>query len=178
MSKLLRNLVLVAGACTAAAVLLTMTIKSALAQPAPVEEAAKPAPPAGQTYIGVKECAACHFKQYMAWKKTKHAKESYEILPEKYRADGQCVVCHSTGYGAASGYKDATTPNLMGVTCEACHGPGSKHAEIAKQYTNKKLSPAEEKIVRDSIWRQLPYNVCVSCHVDKAHKDHPRYSKE
>ena len=115
----------------------------------------------------------------MAWKKTKHAKESFEILPEKYRADGQCVVCHTHRLrrGRAA---TRTRPRRTwsGVTCEACHGPGSKHAEIAKQYTNKKLSPAEEKIVRDSIWRQLPYNVCVSCHVDKAHKDHPRYSKE
>jgi mono/diheme cytochrome c family protein len=178
MSKLSRSLFLVAGFCTAGAVVLTISIRSAKAQPAPVAEAAKAPPPTGQTYVGVKECSACHFKQYMAWKKTKHSKESFEILPEKYRADAQCIVCHTTGAGQPSGYKDATTPNLIGVTCEACHGPGSKHAETAKQYSNKKLSADEEKIVRGTIWLQLPQNVCVSCHVDKAHKDHPRYSKE
>jgi hypothetical protein len=177
MSNLSQRLML-AALGVAGAGILAMTISSALAQPMPTEEPTKPAPPAGQTYTGVKECSACHFKQYMAWKKTKHGKDSFEVLPEKYRTDGQCIVCHTTGYGQATGYKDATTPNLLGVTCEACHGPGSKHSEIAKQYSNKKLSPAEEKTVRDSIWRLRPGNVCIDCHVDKAHKDHPKYSKD
>jgi hypothetical protein len=177
MSK--RNLLLLVAMAVVGAGIVTIAIKSAPAQPAPVDHPAKGAPPAGQTYVGVKECSACHFKQYMAWKRTKHAKESFEILPAKYRTDASCLPCHTTGFGQPTGFKDETTPNLVGVACEACHGPGSKHAEIAKQYTNKKkLAPEEEKIVRDSIYLTLPYNVCVTCHVDKAHKEHPRYSKD
>jgi predicted CXXCH cytochrome family protein len=48
----------------------------------------------------------------------------------------QCAACHSTnlrkGYDAASNtYK--TTFSEINVACEACHGPGSRHLEWAKQ---------------------------------------------
>lgn len=48
----------------------------------------------------------------------------------------QCAECHSTGlrkgYEAASNsYK--TTWRELNVSCEACHGPGSRHADWAKQ---------------------------------------------
>ena len=107
----------------------------------PPAEPAGPAvtPPADQTYTGAKACTACHFKQSMAWKKTKHDTDAFAKLPAKYKADASCLICHSTGFGAATGFKDeASTPNLAGTTCEACHGPGSKHVEAAKPFTNKK----------------------------------------
>lgn len=38
----------------------------------------------------------------------------------------KCIGCHTTGYDTATGeFKD------FGVTCEACHGPGSEHATTA-----------------------------------------------
>ena len=48
----------------------------------------------------------------------------------------QCAECHSTnlkkGYDAAGNtYK--TTFSEINVACEACHGPGSRHVEWAKQ---------------------------------------------
>ena len=52
-------------------------------QPAASQPLAKP--PEGQTYVGTKECAACHFEQFMTWRTTPHAK-GFEILPAKYRA--------------------------------------------------------------------------------------------
>ena len=142
--------------------------------------AGEASPPTDQSYIGVKQCSACHFKQFGSWKKTKHATDAFKSLPEKYKADVTCLPCHSTGYGTATGFKDvATTPNLTGTTCEACHGPGSKHAAIAKQYANKKqLAPDEEKAVRGSIYKVLPQNACVRCHSVQGHKDHPKYDKE
>ncbi len=54
------------------------------------DAAAAATPPAGQTYVGVKRCSSCHFKQYMSWKKTKHAKEAWETVPAKYRAAAEC----------------------------------------------------------------------------------------
>jgi hypothetical protein len=146
----------------------------------PAEAVAEVHPPADQTYTGSKQCSACHFKQYMAWKKTKHAKEAFESLAAKYRADGECVKCHATGYGAATGFKDAaSTPNLAGTTCEACHGPGSQHDAIAKKYANKKvLAPDEDKEVRGSIYKVMPQNVCIRCHIDQTHKAHPPYDKQ
>jgi hypothetical protein len=53
------------------------------AQPPETPTPPEPAPPAGQTYTGVKRCSACHFKQYMVWKKTKHA-SAFTDMADKY----------------------------------------------------------------------------------------------
>jgi DnaJ-class molecular chaperone len=126
------------------------------------------------------QCAACHFKEFATWKKTKHATESFAKLPAKYKTDASCLACHSTGFGTPTGYKDDTTANLAGTTCEACHGPGSKHQEIAKKYANVKLAAgsAEDKEVRGSIFKVQPNNVCARCHTSEGHKPHPAYDKE
>jgi hypothetical protein len=133
-------------------------------------DAPEPAPPEGQEYIGVKKCAACHFDQFLKWRPTKHAK-SFELLPAQYQADTKCLKCHTTGFAEATGFKTAADVDLKGTSCEACHGPGSKHAEVAKPFANQKPTPEQEKLARDSIWKMLPKNVCVSCHVVQAHHD-------
>jgi hypothetical protein len=113
----------------------------------------------------------------MAWRGTKHAK-GFEILPEKYQSDSSCLKCHSTGFGDDSGFKDiAGTPALAGTSCEACHGPGSKHAEIAKTFGEKKLSKEEQDYVRSTIYKMQPKNICVTCHLPQQHKKHPDYQK-
>lgn len=140
---------------------------SELASPAERE----PAPPADQQYVGVKQCAACHFEQFMKWKATKHAK-NFDLLPAQYQTDAKCLECHTTGFGTPTGFKTAAaSADLKGTTCEACHGPGSKHAEIAKQFANQKLSPEQEKTVRDSIWKVMPNNVCIACHKVQGHHE-------
>lgn len=139
--------------------------------------AGEPAPPAGQTYIGTKNCSACHFDEFLVWRKDMHSK-AFDNLPAKYRNDASCLKCHTTGYGQPSGYATSADTHLAGISCEACHGPGSKHAEICKPFANvDKLSPEQEKQARDSIYRMLPQNVCASCHASKAHKQHPEYDK-
>jgi hypothetical protein len=135
-------------------------------------------PPAGQTYVGTKECAACHFDQFMVWRTTPHAK-AFDILPVKYRTDASCLKCHSTGFGQPTGFKSLQqTPNLAGNACENCHGPGSKHAEVAKSFGQKKLSEQEQKYVRSTIYRMQPKNVCVDCHLATGHKQHPKFDKQ
>jgi Cytochrome c554 and c-prime len=147
-------------------------------QKADAKTAPEPPPPANQTYIGHKKCASCHFDQYLVWRGDKHAK-AFAIMPAKYHTDASCLKCHSTGYGTPTGYKSAADTALAGVTCEVCHGPGSKHAEICKPFAKtKKLSKAQEKLARDSIWRIKPQNICVTCHLAKAHKKHPKYDKQ
>jgi predicted CXXCH cytochrome family protein len=59
----------------------------------------------------------------------------------------ECAACHSTnlrkGYDAASNtYR--TTFSEINVACEACHGPGSRHAEWAKQ-AKRSYGPQDEK---------------------------------
>jgi len=150
-------------------------------QPPATEEAAEPAPPAGQTYTGVKRCASCHFKQFMSWKKSKHFTDhSFKALPEKHQADKECLPCHTTGYGQPTGFKDIeSSANLAGTTCEACHGPGSEHEKVCEQFKNKKkLDPTEDKAARDSIYKIVPGNVCTRCHAEQGHKPTPKPAKE
>lgn len=129
-----------------------------------------------RTHVGTQRCAACHFQQYRTWRESKHA-HAFDILPAKYRQDAECLKCHTTGFGHASGYKDEGTPNLAQVSCEACHGPGSQHAEIAIGFLEKEITPAGEKQIRGAI-DLLISNVCLDCHVTVKHKTHPEYDKE
>ena len=140
--------------------------------PAPLES-----PPEGQTFAGAKNCSACHFDQYLDWRQTKHAK-AFDVMPAKYKTDQSCLKCHVTGLGQEGGFKSlAATPDLVGASCESCHGPGSKHVEIAKSFGDKKLGEAEEKYVRSTIHKMQPKNVCVDCHLTRAHQKHPPYTK-
>ena len=98
---------------------------------------------ADPSYVGAKKCRPCHFKQYTTWEKTRMA-QSFELLkpgvraPEKkaagldpakdYTTDATCLACHTTGYMKPGGFKSlAATPDLVGVQCESCHGPGSEY---------------------------------------------------
>ncbi|MCA9061734.1 MAG: hypothetical protein KDA96_01665 [Planctomycetaceae bacterium] len=137
----------------------------------------EPAPPADQTYVGVKKCSACHFNQFLIWRKDTHSK-AFDNLPAKYKSDESCVKCHTTGFGHETGFKTAADKDLAGITCESCHGPGSAHAEVcASLPKGGKLTAEQEKAARDSIWRMLPKNVCVTCHKSKGHVAHPAYDK-
>jgi len=175
----LRRTLLVAMAVAIVGAVSMIAVQSVRSQPPSEPDKVKRDVPADQTYTGFKQCASCHLKEFTAWKKTKHFTEAFESLPTKYRKDGECLKCHSTGYGAPTGYKGASTPNLAGTSCEACHGPGSKHDEIAKKFANKKkLTPEEDQLVRGSIYKTLPDNVCVRCHLSPSHKTHPKYDKK
>ena len=139
----------------------------ALAVPA---AAKKTTPPADQGYVGVEDCASCHEKAFESWKKTGHA-HAFDILTEKYEKDPKCLKCHTTGYGTPTGYKDESTPHLKAITCESCHGPGSKHSEICKAFGDKELTEEEEELAEHSIWEVLPKNVCIKCHTRMAHEE-------
>ena len=133
-------------------------------------ESKKTTPPADQKYVGVKDCASCHEKEFLAWQKTGHSR-AFGVLTEKYEKDPKCLKCHTTGYGTPTGYKDESTPDLKGITCETCHGPGSKHSEICKAFGDKKLTEEEEELVEHSIWEVQPKNVCIKCHTRMAHEE-------
>jgi hypothetical protein len=135
-------------------------------------DAGEPQPPGDQEYIGVKKCASCHFDQFLQWRGTKHAK-AFEALPAQYQTNADCLKCHTTGFGHPTGYKTAADADFKGIGCEMCHGPGSKHADAAKPFANMKPTPEQEKIARDSIWKMLPQNVCVTCHVVQGHHPNP-----
>jgi hypothetical protein len=79
-------------------------------------------------------CRRCHLREFNSWRRTPHA-NAYETLPAENRTNPDCVKCHVTGYGHASGFTSIeATPDLANVTCEVCHGPGSlyKDEELMK----------------------------------------------
>lgn len=167
-----------AGAAAVAATFLLATIATRGSTPVTqAEQSTDSNVPEGQTYLGSKQCASCHFEEFIAWRKTEHSK-AFDILPAKYKKDASCLKCHTTGFGEPSGYKDASTAALAGTSCEACHGPGSTHAEMAKPFAKKKeLTDEEEAVARGSIYKILPGNACAVCHQSKGHKEHPPYDK-
>jgi formylglycine-generating enzyme required for sulfatase activity len=116
----------------------------------------------GATYIGVKKCKSCHFKQWNSWRKTNMAKAFDSLKPgvksaektklkfdpnKDYTKDATCLGCHTSGFGIPGGYivpadgngeaKDQAEDNA-GVTCEGCHGPGSKSVEIQEDIKENK----------------------------------------
>ena len=105
----------------------------------------------------------------------------------------QCAACHSTnltkGYDAASNSYD-TRFSELNVSCEACHGPGSRHAEWAAEASPPypedadnglvvqlhsrwneawKFSAADAGIARrDSPADAAVINVCAACHARRS----------
>jgi len=73
-------------------------------------------------------------------------------------ANAQCLFCHTTGYD--KGYQPAsdtydTRWAEMGVGCEACHGPGARHAAA------RKSGGQDPWVGRDP---ELMLAACGSCH--------------
>ena len=89
-------------------------------------------------FVGSEKCVTCHAAESAKWNQTahSHALDSLEKVakrPSLRNFDPECVVCHTVGFGYRTGFRDAkTTPWLMHVGCESCHGPGSGHAANPK----------------------------------------------
>jgi hypothetical protein len=94
------------------------------------------------TYIGSAKCQNCHAAEFVKWQGTHHSNAFHSLekiakRPSLRQFDGECIVCHTVGFGFNTGYEDdVKTPELINVGCESCHGPGSGHAANPK---NKSL---------------------------------------
>lgn len=105
--------------------------------------------PIGAKYEGVRNCRMCHPDEFRKWSKTKHARAYKLLVLAKQEENEECLRCHTTGYGRGGFLDPEKTPDLKGVTCEACHGPGSEH------------NGDETKIVRTP-----SAAVCAGCHME------------
>ena len=129
-------------------------------------------------YIGVKKCKMCHQlkprgQQFQKWQSGPHAKAYEELgtpkakeVAKKAGVSGdpqkaaQCLKCHVTAYDAPASQKAPTYKMEEGVTCEACHGPGSDYwkMSVMKGLYAGKVDPASVgMIVSDE-------KTCKECH--------------
>jgi 2',3'-cyclic-nucleotide 2'-phosphodiesterase (5'-nucleotidase family) len=129
--------------------------------------AAAPAPAQvpSATFVGTEACARCHAPAVIAWQATKHAHALATLEKADRARSPECVPCHVTGYLQPGGPTDlaVATKRFANVGCESCHGPGSKHAELAEALA-KASSPDAVSIARSAITRQVPAPVCLGCH--------------
>jgi len=93
-------------------------------------------PPSDLTYIGNDDCAVCHNKIFKHWEETGHASAYETLVKSEHEYDPECVECHVIGLNYFTGFETIeSTPELKGVGCESCHGPGSDHKEtLSKDY--------------------------------------------
>ncbi|MDD5347317.1 MAG: cytochrome c family protein [Candidatus Omnitrophica bacterium] len=114
------------------------------------------------TYVGLEKCRGCHDKEYKDFQARKFAK-AWTILEMRGKStDAECLKCHATGYGQPGGFtSEEATPHLKYKQCEACHGPGSIHA-------NNPGDKAAHELMRTYVRDK---DVCIQCHVCmKTHK--------
>ncbi len=83
---------------------------------------------ASATFAGSESCLACHPDAATKWRDTGHAHAFAALARSDADADPKCILCHTVGFGAASGYRrELGATRLVDVGCESCHGPGSLH---------------------------------------------------
>jgi hypothetical protein len=96
-------------------------------------------------YVGSKTCSDCHAEISQLWSKTPHAKAYDSLLDSGQQGLPACLQCHVVGYGETGGFLDKElTPELTGVQCESCHGPGKRHIDAPDDMHNITRSPTEK----------------------------------
>lgn len=114
-------------------------------------------------YVGSKKCKMCHNKdpkgaQYKQWAESKHAK-AMESLSATEAKDATCLKCHST-VGHVDPDLVATLKVTDGVSCESCHGPGSKY------FPNSVMKDRTKSLAKGLI---MPTEeVCITCHNEES----------
>lgn len=133
-------------------------------------------------YVGASRCRVCHLPQAKSWQETRmakafellkpgvaaEAKTAHKLDPAKdYTKDGTCLACHTTGYGQPGGFVSLEkTPNLAGIQCEACHGPGQDYLKPGKMTLQNK---DYKRAVLVAAGMEVPSEVmCRKCHNEKS----------
>ena len=133
-------------------------------------------------FVGADKCKICHNKaedgaQYDVWSKANHSKAFATLATPKAletakalgiadpQKSGKCLKCHSTAYFFTEqkvtniALKKDGSPRLSieeGVSCESCHGAGSK-------YQPKKVMEDFAASVKAGM-NPNPEKSCVKCH--------------
>ncbi len=79
-------------------------------------------------YAGPELCRKCHSEPHPRDFAQEHATAPESVL--SYPVYERCLSCHATGFNESGGFLEPTErPDLLAVTCEACHGSGIAHAQ-------------------------------------------------
>ncbi|MFQ6112876.1 MAG: cytochrome c family protein [bacterium] len=132
-------------------------------------------------YMGSGGCKACHMTKksgaaYKIWQNSKHAQayaalaseEAKAIAKEKNIEDPQkseeCLSCHVTAFGVEAERLGAKYKIEEGVSCEACHGPGSeyKSKKVMEGITAGTIDPASVGLIKSK------EEDCKRCHNEKS----------
>ncbi len=108
-------------------------------------------------YVGSRDgCRKCHLREYRSWERTPHAK-ALEALPEEDHGKPECMRCHVTGWEGPAGFSSMDeTPQLAGIGCEVCHGPGSIYMD-KETMKDRDASVAAGLVLPDE-------QTCLGCH--------------
>jgi len=129
-------------------------------------------------FVGPKTCAECHVEEAASWSETRMAK-SFDVLRPGVRAgakkavgldpdedfthDQNCLPCHTTGYGMVGGFVSIEkTPEMAGVSCEACHGHGGSYSENLMRDLKGAFTTSEAREV--GLVYPPTIRVCRGCH--------------
>jgi hypothetical protein len=129
-------------------------------------------------FVGPGKCRECHQAQYDSWKKTRMA-NSFNVLrsgeksqekkmvgldPDKdYTHDETCLPCHTTGYGLVGGFLSIEqTPEMAGVSCEACHGHGGTYVNTVMNAVGQNFQTSAAR--KEGLVYPPTENVCRECH--------------
>jgi len=123
-------------------------------------------------YIGAAKCKMCHNKpdkgeQYNKWMDAPHSNAMKSLSSEKSLAyakangiadpttEASCLKCHATT-GHVDPKLQAGIKVTEGVSCESCHGPGSR-------YKSMSIMKNREQSIRNGLI--LPTKeLCITCH--------------
>jgi hypothetical protein len=139
-------------------------------------------------YVGSKVCMDCHTgsdqgQQDVLWMRSRHAhaycrlgsdwsmylaklRPHYQDL-ENPVTDDRCLLCHATGAQNPDALFETSFRPQEGISCEACHGPGSGYAS-ADVMTNREAFLANGGRIPDA-------ETCRSCHRNSDNFDWAEY---
>lgn len=118
-------------------------------------------------YVGVSTCMTCHQDTHTTWQQTAHSRALQTLVNIGQGDNTYCLRCHTVGLGQPTGFVSAEeTPQLGGVQCETCHGPGGGHVRVQ---TGGRLRQDESDIQIN-----VAAEVCGQCHLGS---HHPTYTE-
>ncbi len=132
-------------------------------------------------YVSNKKCRLCHREFFVGRMKDPHVYTYERLLATGYEKNRRCLGCHTTGYNVETGYTDfGTTPELVGVQCEGCHGPGSVHVELQAKdqafgipgISGKRSKPGNKKEIKGGFLAgtdrpRILKRMCLTCHTKR-----------